>query len=784
MYASQLSLHDYEIMQAASGMKALEIIESGYNPDVVLLDIMMPKMTGYEVCQKIREKYTPNALPVIMVTAKNRVEDLVYAFDTGANDYIAKPFTKNELLSRVRTHLSLKKISDENAGFYSRLEESEKNYRSLFENAVEGIFQIKPEGRIMNANPSMARIMSYDSSDEMMDDIPDIREGFFKRPEDLEAMNRILVEKGSISSFEMKMRRRNGSEFWGAISARAVHNLDGEVIYYEGSVVDVSERVERENAETEREAAEMANKSKSEFLASMSHEIRTPMNAILGMSDLLWESPLNPEQKDYVKISRNAGQGLLDLINDILDLSKVEAGQLSLEEADLDVLDVVEKVCEVMGLKAHEKGLELVYRIAPDTPRYLIGDSTRLRQILVNLVGNAVKFTREGEIVLEVNCDGRGDETGKKIPKKAPDARDVELLFSVRDTGIGIPTEHQAKIFERFTQADTSTTRQYGGTGLGLAICDRLVGMMDGRIWVESEPGKGSNFFFTARFGLQYEPKLQVKPVEMDFKGLRALAVDDNATNRLILRETLAGWGMAVVVVESGEKCLKEMLTAERKGLPFQLILLDGLMPGMDGFETAQQIKTRFGRLDQTIMLLTSDDTERHFRRSKEVGIMTNLLKPVKRGDLREAIEITLGTAVPTGHELLQEKKEIEKPLQILLMEDNEDNQTLFKAFLKDSPHQVVIAENGKVGVEQYLSGRYDLVFMDMEMPVMDGYDATRMIRKQEHENNQIPVPIIALTAHALKGKEQESFDAGCTSHMTKPFKKKELLEAITKYAP
>jgi len=723
-------------------------------------------------------KNQPKSLLCIPIIHKGAVTGVLYL----ENNLTTGAFTADrvELLTLLSSQAA---ISIENARFYSRLEESEKDYRSLFENAVEGIFRSSPKGRIMSCNPSMARILGYDSVEEMIAAIGNIIQDCFCRPEDVKTINRLLLERDRISAFQTKLRDRNGKTVFATLSARAVYDTEGKLTYFEGSVVDITERMEREKAEREREAAEMANKTKSEFLASMSHEIRTPMNAILGMADLLWESPLDLQQKEYVRISRNAGQGLLDLINDILDLSKVEAGQLSLEETDLDLLDVVEKACEVMAIKAHEKNLELIYRIAPEAPRYLTGDPTRLRQILVNLMGNAVKFTREGEIVLDVSCDERGDASGKDPGTETSKTGNVELLFAVKDTGIGIPEALQGKIFEQFTQADASTTRQYGGTGLGLTICCRLVDMMNGKIWVESEPEKGSTFFFTARFDVSDEPEIIGKPVEVDFRGIRALVVDDNEINRLILRETLSGWGMVVVMAEDGEACLEALATADRQEEPFQLILLDGCMPGMDGFDTAHEIKTRFGHLNQTMMLLSSDDTERNFRRSKELGIVSNLLKPIRRRDLREAIEVALGKAAPAADEVLKKKKEEAGPQQILLVEDNADNQLLFSAFLKQTPHRVDIAENGKVGVEKFTTGEFDLVFMDMEMPVMDGYTATRMIRKWESEKNRNPVPIIALTAHALKGKEQESLKSGCTSHMTKPFKKNELLETIAKHS-
>ncbi len=614
-----------------------------------------------------------------------------------------------------------------------------------------------------------------------------------------------LIKADSVTNMERTYLAKDGEKIPMLFSGSVMRTDEGE---FEGLVCVAQDITERKRAEEElqraKEAAEKANTklretnrnleeatiyakemaaqaesanaAKSEFLAMMSHEIRTPLNGILGFSQLLLEDKiLNAEQRDFVNTIYSSGTALLGVINDILDFSKIEAGKMELECIDFDLMSVVEGIGDVLGHRAAEKGLELTCYVDPHAPTRLRGDPGRLRQMLLNLAGNAVKFTERGEVTVEAKLV---DETAER----------ATIRFEVKDTGIGIPEDRKALIFDRFTQVDGSTTRKYGGTGLGLAIVKRFVEMMGGTIGLESEEGKGSMFFFTTECKVQKTPALEIPvPGAVNVEGLPILIVDDNPTSGRLLSEMATGWGMRPSLASGGDSALEIMQQAQHDGKEFELAIIDARMPEMDGFALVEAMKRRDDLYKPTVIMLTSAGRVGDGARCRELGISGYLMKPAKKSDLWDAIMIALGSPPDEGkeRELITQHslRENRRSLKVLVAEDSQVNLKLIVRLLEKRGHTVESAGNGREVLRSLERRPSDLILMDVQMPEMDGLEATAAIREREIATGD-HIPIIAMTAHAMKGDRERCLNAGMDGYVSKPVRAGDLFETIERVVP
>ena len=672
------------------------------------------------------------------------------------------------------------------------LRESEERFRTLAEALPHMVWTAEPDGAHDYFN---ARNTEYTGLDAVQlrgwewrptvhpDDLPQC----------LELWGR-SVATGEPYEIEYRLRRADGAFRWHLARAIALRDDAGRITKWFGSCIDIDDQKRAEEAMRQaKEAAEAASRSKSEFLANVSHEIRTPMNAVLGMTELALDTPLTAEQRNYLTIVKSSADALMNVINDLLDFSKIEAGKLELDPADFSLRRVLGDTLRALALRAHKQGLELICRIQDEVPDGLIGDAGRLRQVLLNIIGNAIKFTDQGEVVVRVEAKSALKETGP-IPSGQGFPTLQVLHFSVSDTGVGIPLNKQRKIFQAFEQEDNSTTRKYGGTGLGLSIASRLVAMMGGQIEVESTPGRGSTFQFAAHFGLQpHQPEHPSEPPLADLRDLRILVVDDNATNRQILEEWLRGWHTDPLAVADGLKALDALWRAAASGSPFALILLDARMPGTDGLAVAASILQSRELSSTRIILLTSDDLRGEFARYRELGITACAMKPLQQEELLEIIYRVLSRRGPAGTAAENDELFPASPtpvpmtlaaparrLRVLVAEDNPFNQQLVEHLLHRQGYDVELAGDGREAMAALERQSFDLMLLDVHMPELDGFQVVEGLRRRERSTGD-HLPVVALTARAMKDDRERCLKSGMDEYLAKPIRAADLFSVMAR---
>ena|GEM_PF-1167512 len=708
-----------------------------------------------------------------------RAKETAEAANRAKQEQVEELELKNAQLQEA--HQAAEAANRTKAGLMADLAAAHSELEAFVQAVPDILYMIDPKtGRMLWWNSNLEKVCGQTAEEVAATN------AFEYFPENEHEKIRETLKRGMETGFakaELHLRAKDGRIPY-EYNCTPTRDSEGNVIGMAGSGRDITERLAlAESMREAKEAAETANRAKSEFLANMSHEIRTPMNGVIGLTELTLDTELTAEQRQYLEAVKQSGHALLQLINDILDFSKMEAGELMIDEIDFNLSTAVENALKTLVLQSHQKGLELLCDIRPDVPEILIGDPARLRQVLLNLVGNAVKFTARGEISVTVELKKLSAET-------------AWVTFSVSDTGVGIPIDRQQAIFEAFTQVDGSTTRNYGGSGLGLTISSQLVQMMGGTLQVQSEPGHGSRFFFTVGLRRAPAPGANSLAPQGELQGLRMLVVDDNATNRQILVRTLAGWGVAVVEADSGEVALAILRHEANRGEPFQLLLMDGSMPGMDGFAALEQIRRDPTLSTPTILMLSSVDRHADLARVRQLDAEAYLVKPVLPGELRVAIHQVLATEqaasfAPAGPRPVVPAAVTQaaslagasgpdgrRSLRILIAEDNAVNQLFARRTLERAGHEAVVAENGEEALALLEQQDFDVILMDVQMPTMDGFQATAQIRQREQGTGRHQ-PIIAITAHAMKGDREHCLSMGMDDYVSKPIRTDLLFEAI-----